>query len=94
LEAGETQQDALRREFREEVGGNFSPIARIWEYREPGGGLTLHWWLGTSNAADLVANPHEASELAWFTLAEIASLPDVLPSNLAARDGLTPPEGA
>lgn len=44
IEPGESQADAVVREFAEEMGARVDPIEKIWEYRRPDGGLLLHWW--------------------------------------------------
>ena len=43
IEPGETQPQAVVREFAEEVGGRAQPLRKIWEYTRPDGKLVLHW---------------------------------------------------
>ncbi len=81
IEPGETQQDAIVREFREEVGGKVRPVRLIWEYTRPDGQLHLYWWLVELEPGPLQVNPEEVAEIRWCTPAEIDALPDVLPSN-------------
>lgn len=81
IDAGEGQADAVIREFREEVGGLVRPIAKVWEYTQPDGGLRLHWWAAELLSADLVANPAEVAEIRWLTRDEIERLENVLESN-------------
>jgi len=83
LEPGETQPEAVRREFREEVGGSVEPIRKVWEYTREDGRLRLHWWLAELRADPLVSNPHEVSEIRWCTPAEAITLPGLLDSNRA-----------
>lgn len=82
IEAGESQEDAIRREFREEVGVAAQPVQKIWEYRRPDGKLLLHWWLAGCEHRELHPNPAEVSDIGWFTPEEIPRLPKVLESNL------------
>ena len=82
IDAGESQEEAVVREFREEVGGIVRPIAKIWEYTRPTGELRLHWWLAELNGAELRPNPAEVAELRWCTPAEIEALPGILDGNV------------
>jgi len=82
IEPGETQAEAVVREFREEVGASVRPVERVWEYERPDGLLRLFWWRAELLNGDLRANPDEVAELRWCTHAEIRQLPHVLDSNL------------
>ena len=57
IEPGESQEDAVVREFREEVGGQVRPVRLIWEYTRPDGKLHLYWWLAELETGELQANP-------------------------------------
>jgi 8-oxo-dGTP diphosphatase len=81
IDAGETQESAVMREFREEVGGQVRPIRKVWEYIRADGRLHLHWWLVELLEDALHPNPHEVAELRWCTAAEILELPNLLESN-------------
>jgi mutator protein MutT len=83
IEQGETQEQAVRREFFEEVGGAVRADRRVWEYLRPDGKLRLHWWLAHLESAELRPNPDEVEELRWCRIEEIIKLPNVLESNLA-----------
>ncbi len=82
-EPGESEEGAVVREFREEVGGVVRPLRRIWDYRSPDGRLSLAWWLAELDESSprLEPNPAEVAELAWLDAREIARLPDLLESN-------------
>lgn len=86
IEPGESQAEALVREFSEEVDGEIVAQRKVWEYQRPDGKLLLHWWLATLSSTDLRANPAEVSEMRWCTFAEIRLLDDVLASNLLFID--------
>jgi 8-oxo-dGTP diphosphatase len=81
IEPGETEQQALVREFREEVSGRITPVRRIWEYSRPDGQLRLYWWSAELLDDELHPNPAEVAELRWCTPAEMRALPGLLPSN-------------
>lgn len=82
IEPGESQAEAVVREFLEEVGGVVRPIQPIWEYLRPDGQLRLFWWLASLESAELRPNPHEVQDVRWCTRDEIRLLPNVLDSNL------------
>src|SRR5262245_10416271 len=81
IDAGETQESAVVREFREEVGGQVRPIRKVWEYIRPDGRLHLHWWSVELLDDAFSPNPHEVAELRWCTVEEILALPNLLESN-------------
>jgi len=82
IEPGESEVDAVVREFREELGGQVRPRERLWESVSPRG-VHLAWW--TAHLVDptlpLSPNPAEVEAAFWCTLAEMAALPDLLDSN-------------
>jgi 8-oxo-dGTP diphosphatase len=90
IEPGESQPEAVKREFREEVGGRVRPIERIWEYTRPDGTLKLHWWLAELGSEELRPNPAEVAELRWCTPAELEALPRTLESNLRFLQAVGP----
>ncbi|MBL8878072.1 MAG: NUDIX domain-containing protein [Phycisphaerales bacterium] len=81
IDPGESQVDAVMREFREEVGGSVRPISKVWEYTRPDGRLRLHWWTAELLSEELIANPAEVQEIRWLSREEIALLENVLDSN-------------
>ncbi len=83
IEPGESQAEAVVREFAEEVGADVHPVRKVWEYVRPDGELRLHWWLGDLTDQDLRPNPAEVLELRWCTPAQIEALPGLLDGNLA-----------
>jgi 8-oxo-dGTP pyrophosphatase MutT (NUDIX family) len=86
IEDGESEEEALVREFREEVGARLRPVRRLWRC-VTAWKVELAWWLGELEPdAALVANPREVESLHWFTPAEMAALPDLLESNRAFLD--------
>ena len=81
IEDGESEEEALVREFREEIGLTVRPVRRLWQC-VTAWKVHLAWWLASldSNAVP-TPNPHEVDSIHWFTPAEMARLPDLLESN-------------
>ena len=90
IEPGEDEPTAVRRELKEELAVDATPLRLLWRSTTPWG-VALAWWLTEIDHADVpVANPLEVESFAWLTAAEIRQLPDLLASNLeflAALEG-------
>jgi mutator protein MutT len=82
IDPGETPEEAVVREFREEVGGLVRPVRRIWHYMRPDRSLRLEWWLAELDGEELTPNPAEVAELRWCTPDEIVNLPGILENNV------------
>lgn len=81
IEGDESEEQALEREFFEEVGIKLRPVRRLWQC-VTAWKVELAWWLGELEPdAVPVANPREVESVHWFTAAEMAALPDLLESN-------------
>jgi len=88
IEPGESEQDALVREIREELGTTIRPLGRVWQSITPWG-VPLAWWHGELDAdAAITPNPAEVDSVGWYTPEEMRGLPALLPSNLAFLDAL------
>lgn len=91
IEAGETQEEALVRELREELSVQVDPVRKLWQNQTPSGTI-LHWWLANlSENANPTPDPEEVSD--WFWMAETKFVGDsrTLATNLefirAVRQG-------
>jgi 8-oxo-dGTP pyrophosphatase MutT (NUDIX family) len=86
IEEGESEEEALVRECREEIGVTLEPIRRLWECTTDWK-VHLAWWLADI-APDAVpqANSREVESVHWCTPEEMAALPDLLPSNKVFLD--------
>jgi 8-oxo-dGTP diphosphatase len=88
IEAGESEEQALVREFREEVGLSVRPLRRLW-HCVTAWKVDLAWWLvEIEPGAEPVANPSEVESIHWLTPDEMAALPDLLESNREFLDYL------
>ena len=81
LEAGESPEEALRREIREELDTEIEvgSLIRTIDYDYPTFHLTLHCFLCTVKSGSLRLNEHEAAK--WLRADELYSV-DWLPADL------------
>lgn len=85
IEAGETPQEALKREIREELDTNISvgePIVTV-EYDYPTFHLSMDCFWAEVVSGDLVLREHEAAK--WLTKAELDSV-EWLPADVIVVD--------
>ncbi len=81
IEAGESEEEALVREVREELGVTVRPLRRLWQC-VTAWKVQLAWWLAElPPEAMLVPNPAEVDSIHWLTPAEMAAMPGLLESN-------------
>lgn len=81
IEHDESEQDALIREFQEEIGVEVRPVRRIWQCVTPWK-VRLGWWLAELEPdAAPVPNPREVESVHWLTPAEMSRLPGLLETN-------------
>lgn len=81
MDAGETQEDAIVREIREELGILVRPVCRTWTQVIRDRDLVLHGWLCEHVNGELRPDPNEIDEVLWLTSHEATTHPDAMPSN-------------
>ena len=79
MDAGETQEETVIREMREELDADVIPVQCVWHYRAPDRPLTLWGWLGKLRSLTLTPNPEEVDELLWLSATEVSTHREALP---------------
>ena len=82
IEPGESEEQALVREFQEELGASIRQVRCVWRSATRWH-VELAWWLGEPGPEDLVPNPADVAEVHWMTPAEMLAQVDLLESNRA-----------
>ncbi|MFE6524297.1 NUDIX domain-containing protein [Streptomyces sp. NPDC057794] len=77
VEPGETQEQAVVREAREEVGLTVVPEAKVWESETDDHRFRLHWWTARADTGEVVPVPDEVAEARWVTPEEFLALDPV-----------------
>ena len=89
MEAGETEEQALVRELREELAAEIRPLRRLWQSQTPAG-VELNWWhAALDNPDHLIANAEEVASFHWSEPAALRKLEGLLSSNAAFLDSLS-----
>ncbi len=81
VDAGETEEDALRREFQEELNATVRPLRFLWR-AVTSWDVDLSWWLvSLESEHEMAPHPREVESIHWFTPQELRALPKLLESN-------------
>ena len=90
VEPGETQEQAVVREVREEVGLTVSSLAKVWESDTDDGLFRLHWWTADATTGEIVPDPVEVAETRWVTPEEFLALTPVFDGDLEFFERILP----
>ena len=74
IEVGESQQETLVREVREEVGLDVRAIAKVWECLTDDQAYRLHWWTAQLVGGTLEPDGREVEDARWVTAGEFKEL--------------------
>jgi 8-oxo-dGTP diphosphatase len=81
IESGESEEQAVVREFAEELGAPVQLVARLWSSITITN-VALAWWQVALDEAQLLTpNPLEVESVHWLTRDEALALPELLASN-------------
>jgi mutator protein MutT len=83
VDEGETPEQALVREIREELGITIEPVEHVWTWDAPDGRLKLLGYLARWTAGELNPDPHEIAEVLWLADTEVVEHVDAMPTNRA-----------
>ena len=78
---GETEEQTVVREMREELGVEVEPVARLDQAVSPWGTQLFWWHCHLESKPTFVLHPEEIAEVLWLTLDELLAHPDLLESN-------------
>ena len=74
IEPGESQEDTVAREVREEVGLDAVADEKLCEIPSPDGLYLLHYWTTMVRSGEARICSREVDEVRWVTLAEMRQL--------------------
>ncbi len=81
IDGRESEEEALVREFQEELNGVIRPVRRLWQSTTQWQ-VDLAWWLGeVDESVPLVANAEEVESIHWLNGVQMLELPELLESN-------------
>jgi mutator protein MutT len=88
IEVGESQELAVVREMREELGIVVKPNRCVWRWDSPTTELTLWGWIAEWDGAELKPDANEVAEVLWLKAEEITEHRDAMPTNRSFVEAL------
>ncbi len=86
IEKGESQEEALIREMREEILVEVTPGKLLMTQTKYNGALILHCWSAKIQTGQPMPNPREIAEIRWLKPAQVRALQGVLPGTTEILD--------
>ncbi len=86
IEKGESPDEAIVREFHEEVGLAIEAQRKLWSHTKRDGSLSLEWWQVTATEFEIKMQLAEIMAYKWLTIEEIRIHENLLPNNLEFLD--------
>lgn len=88
IEVGESQEEALVREMREEILVEVTPGRLLMTQTKHNGALVLHCWSAEIHAGHPTPNPREIADIQWMNPAQVRALHGVLPGTTEILDAI------
>lgn len=91
IEAGESQENAVIREMKEEVGIEVAPLKCVWKWESSTSELILWGWTADWEECETRHDPAEVAQVLWLTSQQAIDHIDAMPTNrsfIAALSGV------
>lgn len=82
IEGDETQEQAVVREAKEEMGITVIPIEKVWECYTEDHEYLLHWWSAKVVDDRITVNPDEVKEYKWVSYEQMKTLGKMFTADL------------
>ena len=82
VERGETQEQAVIREAREEMGMVVEPIYKVWECFTDDKQYLLHWWWVKLVNDEIKIKPEEVKDYQWLNVEEMQKIGKMFKADL------------
>ncbi len=82
VEENEMQEQAVKREAREEMGIDVEPIRKVWECFTDDKQYHLHWWWVKLIKDDIKINPDEVKDYQWLNVDEMQRIGKMFKADL------------
>jgi 8-oxo-dGTP pyrophosphatase MutT (NUDIX family) len=82
VEQGETQEHAVIREAKEEMGIIVKPIKKVWECFTEDKEYLLHWWYVELINDKIKINPEEVKEYQWVDYTQMQKIDKMFRADL------------
>lgn len=89
IEESETQEDALKREVREEVGLEVVEVEKVCEIPSADNLFVLHYWKVEIIAGEARICSDEATEIKWVTAEQMRRLQPTFEDDVRILEGLS-----